>query len=233
MTVRAVLFDFDGLTIDTETPWYEAFAKLYREHGHELALEQYARCIGTTFASFDPYEELITRGVDRSRSELQQMVNDIYKSRMNEITLRPGVREYLDAAKAAGMRIAIVSSSHWSWIEPYLQRFELLSYFDLVMTADKVKHVKPDPELYLNALAELQLETHEAIAFEDSLNGLKAAKQAGIRCVVVPNDVTRAFPFETVGYDGMLNSMTEMSLTQLLEAIEAEVPIVQIRNNLA
>jgi putative hydrolase of the HAD superfamily len=233
MTIRALLFDFDGLTIDTETPWYEAFAELYREHGHELALEQYARCIGTTFASFDPYEELNKRGVDRSRSELQQMVNARYNSRMDQITLRPGVRAYLDDARTAGLRIAIVSSSHWAWIEPYLQRFDLLQYFNLFMTADKVEHVKPDPALYIGALAELQLNPEEAIAFEDSLNGLKAAKQAGIRCVVVPNAVTRAFPFETVGYAGLLESMAEMPLSQLLEAVEGEATLPSTRNNSA
>jgi putative hydrolase of the HAD superfamily len=65
MAIRAILFDFDGLIIDTETPWFDAFAGLYREHGHELALEQYAQCIGATFASFDPYEELINRGCGR------------------------------------------------------------------------------------------------------------------------------------------------------------------------
>jgi putative hydrolase of the HAD superfamily len=99
------------------------------------------------------------------------------------------------------------------------------------MTADKVEHVKPSPELYLNALAELQLNPDEAIAFEDSLNGLKAAKQAGLRCIVVPNDVTRAFPFETVGYDGMMSSMTEMGLIQLLDAVNGESPFHLMRNN--
>lgn len=233
MAIRALFFDFDGLTIDTETLWYEAFVELYREHGQELSLEQYAQCIGTTFASFDPYQELLNRGVDRTRDELKQMVNERYKALAEQITLRPGVRSYLEDARSAGLRIALVSSSEMAWIEPYMQRFGLHSYFDLFMTADKVEHVKPDPELYLTALTELQLDSNEVIAFEDSLNGLKAAKQAGIRCVVVPNPATRAFPFETVGYDGMLESMAEMPLNELLEAIDSDTLTSQKRSNLA
>lgn len=170
----------------------------------------------------DPYEQLISLGVNRTRDELKQMVNEIYITKSSRIDLRPGVRAYLDDAKSLGLRIAIVSSSEWTWIEPYIQRFELDGYYDLFMTGDKVECVKPDPALYLNALSELQLRADEAIAFEDSLNGLKAAKQAGIRCVVVPNDATRALPFETVGYDGLLMSMAEMPLNELLEAIEAD-----------
>ncbi|GMK38107.1 haloacid dehalogenase [Paenibacillus sp. CCS19] len=231
MTIRALLFDFDGLTVDTETLWYEAFVELYRDHGQELSLEQYAQCIGTTFASFDPYQELMNRGVDRSREELKRMVDAIYTNKTGQLELRPGVRAYLDEAKSLGLRIAIVSSSERAWIDPYIRRFELDGYYDLIMTGDKVEHVKPDPALYLKALNELQINADEAIAFEDSLNGLKAAKQAGIRCIVVPNPATRAFPFETVGYDGMLSSMAEMPIHELLEAIEANTVLSQQRND--
>ncbi|WP_246070718.1 HAD family hydrolase [Paenibacillus kobensis] len=219
MAIQAVLFDFDGLIIDTETAWFESFAQLYNEHGHELALEQFSKCIGTSIDAFDPYQNLIELGVGLSREELNSVVKQHYQSRMAGADLRPGVRDYLAHAKEAGLRIAVVSSSHLEWIESYLEQFQLSGYFDALVTADLVEKVKPDPALYLHALKTLGITADEAIAFEDSLNGLKAASLAGIRCFIVPNSVTASLPFETVGYAGRLESMAVMPLPGLLSSL--------------
>jgi len=224
MAIRAVLFDFDGLIIDTETAWFEAFEELYREHGHELTLEQFALCIGTSLDAFDPYQQLIDLGVGIGRDELNALVKQRYDARMTDADLRPGVREYLAHAKKAGLRTAIVSSSHQKWIEAYLEQFRIRDEFDALVTADKVERVKPDPALYRLALETLGVSADEAIAFEDSLNGLKAANLAGIRCFVVPNSVTASLPFDSVGFAGRLESMAGKQLADLISSLGATTP---------
>lgn len=228
VAIRAILFDFDGLIIDTETAWFEAFVELYREHGLELSPEQYSRCIGTTFEAFDPYAALL-ESKNATRDELRGRIDQLYKKRMVNADLRPGVRQYIRDARNNGLHTAIVSSSHLVWIESYIERFQLADSFDLIMTADRVQRVKPDPELYVRALSLLGVAGSEAIAFEDSLNGLKAAKAAGVHCVVVPNPVTLAMPFESAAYDGILQSMADKPLKHVIEAISSISPRAQLR----
>ena len=216
--IKAIVFDFDGLIIDTETPAYEAFREVFREHGAELALETYAQCIGTTFAVFNPInylEECLGRSVDREAVDAR--VNARHRRLLEQASLRPGVRDYLEAGRSAGLRIGLATSSGDAWIDPYLERFKLRGYFDSITTANQVANVKPDPELYLKSLAKLGVNGSEAVAFEDSLNGLNAAKAAGLHCVVVPNPSTRHFPFRD--HDLMLGSMEEMSLADVIRRI--------------
>ena len=127
----------------------------------------------------------------------------------------PGVLDYLDTARQRGISLAVASSSSSSWVYGHLTRLGLLDYFSCLRTSDDVRHAKPDPELYLSALKCLDIPAHEALAFEDSPHGITAAKQAGLYCVAVPNDLTRRL--ETGHADLTLNSLLDMSLEQLME----------------
>lgn len=216
--IKALVFDFDGLIIDTETPSYEAFFEIYRGYGVELPLKTYAQCIGTTFEAFNPYSylsECLEKEIDTDL--VRNQFRTEYRNRLECQTLRPGVTDYLEAATQLNLKIGLASSSSLSWIQPYLERHNLAAYFSSICTSDHVAKVKPDPELYMQSLDNLGVSGEEAIAFEDSLNGLKAAKSAGLHCVIVPNEVTRYSPF--CEHNLMINSMSDLPLEQVIRAI--------------
>jgi len=217
--IRALVFDFDGLIIDTETPSYHAFCEVYREYGAELPVEMYSKCIGTTFEHFDPYlylSECVGKTIDPKL--INTRFKAVYSKLMSDSALRPGVVEYLQSARKLQLKTAIATSSSISWIGPYLQRFKLTDYFDYITTADEVSKVKPDPELYLQSLSKLGVAAEEAVSFEDSLNGFRAAKAAGLNCVVVPNEMTRQFAF--ADYDLMMDSMADRSLEEVIQLLQ-------------
>lgn len=195
--IKGIIFDFDGTIIDTETAWYTAFNEAYAQYGVELTLQQYSTCIGTSLNSFNPYEYLMTDlklAIDKE--EFKQAVKQRHSELMELETIRPGIQHYLESAKAAGLRIGLASSSSQEWVEKYLQQLDIAQYFECVRTADHVTNVKPDPELYNQTLACLGIEPSEAVAIEDSPNGLKAAAAAGIRCIVTPNEITNFLEFD-------------------------------------
>lgn len=217
--IKAIIFDFDGLIIDTETAWFKAhkevWAKLY---GVELPLEIWAKAIGTSSEVYDPLQYLEERAaVPVDRNQVRQEAAKAYKVLMQDQDIRPGVRTYLQEASRMGLKIALASSSTREWVEAYLKQFDLISYFQSINTSDIVAKVKPDPELYLKAISALQVEGHEAIAFEDSLNGLKAAKAAGLHCVVVPNTVTSFMDFAAA--DLRIPSMDTLPLKDVIEQV--------------
>lgn len=217
--IRAVVFDFDGLIVDTETPGYLAFRQVYAGYGVELAEEKYALCVGTSHAAFDPYAHLgECLGRPVVREEIEGKFRPVYRAMLEQAELRPGVRSYLEEAQSLGLGIGLASSSTIDWIEPYLVKFGLSRYFDSLCTADNVTKVKPDPELYVQSLDNLGVKPDEAVAFEDSLNGFLAAKAAGLRTVIVPNDLTRSYPFEQ--YDRRIGSMADVPLAELLRGLQ-------------
>lgn len=211
--VSALIFDFDGLIIDSESPGYVAWSELYESHGCSLPFEKYSACIGT-INGFDLHgylQEQSGRAFDRD--ELESACGRRWHELMKEQPLLPGVAQTIAAAKARGMKVAIASSSTRSWVTGNLVNFRLLDQFDAICTRDDVPAVKPDPALYLLALERLGVAAPEAIAFEDSPNGILAAKRAGIFCIVVPNPLTRRLSLDQA--DRRLNSMEEFSLTDV------------------
>lgn len=213
--LKAIIFDLDGTIIDTETAWYVALNELYQEHGVELSLELYSTCIGTDLTAFNPYEYLITElHVQVDPDEFKNKVRQRYDHLMTKEQIRPGVRDYLEQARAAGIKLAVASSSNREWVERHLQQLGVLDYFDVIRTADDVRKVKPDPELYQQAIAALGVEPQEAIAVEDSPNGARAAAAAGLHCLVVPNTITSTLQFDLPHQ--RVTSLTDLAFGELL-----------------
>jgi HAD superfamily hydrolase (TIGR01509 family) len=218
VAVRGLLFDFDGLIVDTETPSMASWQELYREHGHELPLEQWITLVGTIGAPFDPYAHLEELAGPLDRSAVLERRRDHELSLTDVEELRPGVLDYLEEADRLGLAKAIVSSSTREWIDRHLRRLERAEHFDAIVAADHhVARAKPAPTLYLEALDLLGLAPGEAIAFEDSPNGIKAAKAAGIFCVAVPNSVTAALGLDQA--DLVLDSLADLPLAELIERV--------------
>jgi HAD superfamily hydrolase (TIGR01509 family) len=214
--IRALLFDFDGLVLDTETASRAGWQWLYREHGHELPLDKWALMVGTV-EGWDPWghlEELVGSGLDRATLNDQRYAHELTLLEAEE--LRPGILEYLDAAERLGLKRAIVSSASRAWIDMHLERLERAVGWDAIVTADHdPERAKPRPTLYLEALEELGVEAHEAIAFEDSPNGAKAAKAAGLYVVGIPNAVTRDLGLAETA-DTVVESLAELPPDELL-----------------
>ncbi|WP_017729355.1 HAD family hydrolase [Halalkalibacterium ligniniphilum] len=220
--MKGIIFDFDGLILDTETPWYDAYKHVYKAHGHELPLPIYAKTIGTTLDAFHPFrylEEISGRKLNDH--ELTKQITQHHASSMEKMDLRPGVRKYLQDAKSEGLKVGLASSSERKWIDRWLSKYQLHSFFDTIWTSDEVMNVKPDPELYEKAQHALGLNKEDVVVFEDSLNGLIAAKRAGLTCVIVPNPVTAHLPFEE--HDYQLSSMEEIPLINLLQKLKKKL----------
>jgi HAD superfamily hydrolase (TIGR01509 family) len=208
--VKALIFDFDGLIVDSESPGFQAWSELYAAHGCSLPFETYSVCIGT-INGFDLHghlQEQSGRTIDRG--ELEAACNKRWLQLMEHQPLLPGIAACVASAKARGLKLAVASSSTQKWVTRNLKRFGLLAEFDAICTRDYVEAVKPDPALYLLALERLGVRPEEAIAFEDSPHGVLAAKRAGIFCVAVPNTLTRTLPLELA--DRRINSLEEFNL---------------------
>jgi HAD superfamily hydrolase (TIGR01509 family) len=217
--VRALIFDFDGLMLETESPEYMAWQEVYREHGQDLALDVWADCVGRPSGWFDPLghlEKLVGQQVNRSELLARQ------RERVLEVVhlqpLLPGVADYLRDAAALGLGLAVASSSSRAWVMGHLERLGVDAYWACVRCREDVQHGKPEPDLYLAALAGLGVSADEAIAFEDSPNGVLAATRAGLRCVIVANPLTAELAFSPA--DLRLNSLADLPLANLLARFE-------------
>lgn len=216
-TIRAVIFDFDGLIIDSETPLFDIWQDLYRERGCELRLEDWQHALGT-FGGFDPYADLGTRtGAMPDRMTLAPVIRAEHYRRCAALPLLPGVGELFADAEAAGLRTAVASSSSLEWVGPFLDQHGWRARLHAVCTRDDVKAVKPAPDLYLLAAARLGLAPGACLVFEDSPNGLRAARAAGMRTVAVPNALTRTLALPDP--DLRLDSLESMRLVEILDRL--------------
>ncbi len=211
--LRALIFDFDGLILDTETPEFRAWQQIYRLHGTELALEDWLPCIGTG-SIFDPHQHMETLiGRSLNRDEVAVAKGVFIRELIARETLRPGVLATLETARERDLRIGLASSSSRDWVEPHLHRLGIAAFFETLQTGDLVQKVKPHPELYQRAVAALGVLPSEAVALEDSLNGLRAARTAGIFTIVIPNEMTRHLDLTEA--DLLLESLEDLDLATL------------------
>ena len=218
-SLRAVIFDFDGLIVDTESSGYETWREIFEEHGHHLAVETYAAVVGTDFSThYDPRVDLEERtGRAFDWQELEQRRSARQKELRKDLSVLPGVLPRLQEAAKLGLPCAIASSSPRWWVEGWLQDLGLTDYFHHLTTVDDTGKVKPDPSLFQLALERLGVAADEAVIFEDSLNGLRAAQAAGVRCVVVPGPMTRHLEFDGAWFK--INSLAKVRLRQLISEL--------------
>jgi HAD superfamily hydrolase (TIGR01509 family) len=215
--IHALISDFDGLILDTEGPILRSWQEVYCSFGFELPLDLWATIVGTYEADFDPYrhlEHLHGRPVDWEAIEPRR------RARETELILSqpllPGVAQYLIEAQTMSLKLGLASSSTRDWVAGHLGRLGLLNSFDVIRCKEDVERTKPDPALFLAALRALGLQPGQAIVLEDSLNGILAAKRAGIFAVAVPNPLTRHMDLSAA--DLLLESLAAMPLEALLRA---------------
>jgi HAD superfamily hydrolase (TIGR01509 family) len=221
--IQALIFDFDGLILDTETPEFHSWQNIYREYGFEFPSERWGSIVGGNgHSDFDAAEHLTLLTQGRLDSDSLRVRNHLES---DEIILAqgalPGVSDYVRDAKRLGLGLAIASSSDFAWVHRHGTRLGVLEYFDHIITREDVEfgRTKPNPDLFLTALSRLQVPKEAAIVFEDSPNGVQAANRAGIFVVAVPNGVTSLLSLE--GADLILKSLSDLPLEQLLDTIES------------
>jgi HAD superfamily hydrolase (TIGR01509 family) len=215
--IDALVFDFDGLIIDTEWCEYRSICDQYERFGLHYSVEHFQQFVGSAWpvgwidelragadVEIDPDE--ITASRRARRDELLALEGVL-----------PGVVELLEAATALGLGLAVASSSSRAWVEPHLERLGLRRWFAAVLTRDDVGQAKPAPDLYLAAAAAIDADPVRAVAFEDSFNGCTAAKAAGLHCVVVPNRITAVQDFGHA--DLVVDSLIEIELHSLAQRI--------------
>ena len=212
--IRAIVFDFDGLILDTEEPVYRSWLEVYREHGEELPFERWVEIVGSTTGSFHPQHHL----EERLGRSLTREVLDRRIGRRTELilaqSLLPGVVQHIESAKAMGLKLGVASSSTRDWVSGHLERLGILDSFDCVRCRDDVANAKPEPDLYIAVIECLGVLASETIAIEDSPNGVLAAKRAGLRCVAIPNSITASLDLSQA--DLVLNSLADVTLADLL-----------------
>lgn len=217
--IKGVIFDFDGLILDTETHHYRILQEMFRAHGAEMPLHRWQQEIGTQsdFSTFGYLQEQLSRKIDQEKLKLK--LEEQFHETLVEEEAREGVEDYLKRAKELGLKIGLASSSDYSWVSKYLRNLGLFKYFECIKTSDDVEKVKPDPALYLQAAQCLGLQPDQCLVFEDSANGALAAKRAGMGCVIVPNTVTHTMDFCEVEY--RLSSMSDMPLKDVIEHVNS------------
>ena len=210
---RALVFDFDGLILDTEQPIYRAWAEVYARHGEELGFDFWQTIVGRGSNYFDPLADLearIGRSLDRELIQAERQRRQ--REMVAEQTVLPGVREWWDEARAAGVGLGVASGSLRSWVVGHLERLGL-DGCPCIRGRDDVARPKPAPDVYLAVLACLGVAPEDAIAVEDSTFGVEAAKRAGLFCVAVPSSMTRGHDLSRA--DLLVGSLDEVTFAEV------------------
>lgn len=215
MPISAIVFDFDGVVLDTETPLYHSWKEMYARHGAHLDLELFAAYIGGA-EYFDFHVHLQEQtGLTLDRQSLMDERRALYRKHVSGNTVLPGVKDYLREARKRGCGIGLASNSDIGWVGSNLRELGLFDDFDVLKTRDDVVRAKPDPEIYLAALHDLKTDPSHAIAIEDSAKGVAAAKSAGLFTVAVPNPITMFHNLDDA--DVILDSLASTSFGDLAE----------------
>jgi HAD superfamily hydrolase (TIGR01509 family) len=192
MWPAAVIFDFDGIVLDSETPEYESHRRIYERCGVTLTVDEWCGVIGTWSEGHD--ERWFTLLCERSTAPLARDVYFAERRRIFEeiVPADPmrGIGELLAALRAAGIPVAIASSAPARWVVGAVERLGIGPLFDAVVTGDQVQHRKPAPDVYLEAARRLGVDPVRSIAIEDSGPGIAAARAAGMKTVAIPHWLT-------------------------------------------
>ena len=185
---RAVVFDMDGLLLDTETLWERAESKLFRRHGEEWTFEDKLAVMGTSFpVSARYFAERLGEPLDRGPELANEMRGYMLQELERHVEALPGALALIERVRALGTaRIGLASNSSRDVVDAALRAAGLTDAFDTIVCSDDVEHAKPAPDLYLLACERLGVVPADALALEDTTSGIASAKAAGLTCIAVP-----------------------------------------------
>jgi putative hydrolase of the HAD superfamily len=199
--------------MDTETASLRVWQHLWRTHGLELDVATFFAPHGGDVIA-ERYAALaaaVGPGFDQGAADASRIA---YRDEVHAaLELAEGIAVWLDEARDLGLRLAVASSSHRDWVADHLARVGFLDRFELLACGDEVGTVKPDPAVYLLALERLGVPADRAMAFEDTVHGVAAAKAAGLACVAIPHPHADRSAFTAA--DHVLTSAKDVSLASL------------------
>ena len=212
---RGIIFDFDGVLVDTEWAIYQSWVRLYAREGQQISIATYSPCLGAGYSHWNPaehLEKLTGRTYDWDVETLARQAE--LESDLARSGLMDGTAELLTWCAGQGIGLTVASSSSRRWVQGWLERLGIYDCFQGVFTRTDGYAVKPDPALFLAAQQSLQLPKEDCLIVEDSENGTIAARNAGIPCVAIPNRMTELSYLSRAEY-------RLRSLRELLERLRA------------
>jgi len=209
--IRAFIFDFDGLVLDTETALISAYGDVHAARGVPFDRPLFARSVGHADYAFDPWRAF-GPAADRDALDLERV--SFHRARSKELAILPGIVGLLDGARAAGLRVGLASNSGHEHVDGHLARLGLLDRFEIVACREDVRTPKPEPDLYRLVLERFGIRGREAVAFEDSHTGTLAARRAGTWVVAVPNGSTGHHDFSNA--DFRVESLADCRVADLM-----------------
>ena len=218
--IKALIFDFDGLIMDTESPAVDGWKAIYAEYGVEFPMQAWITAVvGVDAANFDAAAHLAAlTGLSLDQEALRSRALTYRLQVQSTLPALPGVNDYIKTARRLGLRLAVASSSYRARLDGYLHQLGLFDEFDLILCREDVLHIKPAPDLFLKTLDVLKLRKDEALILEDSPNGVLAANRAGVRVVAVPNPITAHASL--AGASLLLPSLADLPLEELLKQFD-------------
>ena len=198
---KGIIFDFDGVLVDTEWAIYQSWVHLYAREGQEISIATYAPCLGAGYSHWDPAAHLEKLTGKHYNWELETPARQaMLEADLERMGLMDGALELLDWCREQGIGLTVASSSSRRWVQGWLEKLDIYSRFDGVFTRTDGYPVKPNPALFDAARACMGLQPAECLIIEDSENGTIAAQNAGIPCVAIPNRMTSASDFSRAAY---------------------------------
>lgn len=210
---KGIIFDFDGVLVDTEWAIYQSWVQLYAREGQEISIATYSPCLGAGYSHWDPamhLEQLTGRKFDWDKETPARQA--VLEAALERSGLMVGALELLDWCAEQSIGLTVASSSSRRWVQGWLERLGIYHRFAGVFTRTDGYPVKPNPALFEAAQQCLGLAKAECLIIEDSENGTIAAQNAAIPCVAIPNRMTESSDFSRAAYRCA-------SLTALLEQL--------------
>lgn len=213
MPLEAVVFDFDGVILDTESAEFAGWEHTFRHYGTFLDPAEWAKCVGTGPLGFSVTDHLQSLVPTADHREAERLACSVRDNLIRDLQPRPGVDKLISDLQCHGVPVGIASSSRAVWVNGLLGHLGWARRFKVVHNRDTVGSTKPNPASYLAACRDLGADPALTVAIEDSTNGLKAALAAGMVAVVVPNPVTKGYDF--TGAHVRLESLEQTSKAAL------------------
>jgi HAD superfamily hydrolase (TIGR01509 family) len=218
--ILGIVFDFDGLILETERPQYEAWRDVFASFDRLLPLQAWLDVMGKPVKiDLFPRRLAAELGRDMDIDALIKRYREVVTQRLEAQPIQPGVERIIQDARALGLKLAVASGSTHRWVDGHLQRLGLFGFFDHTTCSEDTDKHKPDPEPYLYACQALGISAGMAMALEDSALGITAAKAAGMSTVAVPTDMTGYQSFDHA--DLHLDSLDQIPLSEMIKQLGA------------
>ncbi len=214
--IKAVVFDFDGVLVDSMQLNFEGKRRLFLPFGVELSMQEFIDIwvspAGEGKEGMPYFIKL--KGINADAQKLREAQKPIYRFLFREkAKLMPGVLCFIHALKAKGVMLAIVSSNWGYLIQIVLKKFGLQKEFGAIISTEDCSKPKPHPEPYLKAIEKLGVKAENVLALEDSSRGVESAKKAGCKCIALPNCFTEHEDFSKA--DLVVKSVAEIDISIL------------------